>query len=130
MQGKVEICGVNTSKLKVLKSDETRELLIKSHNGDKAAREELNFREPAAGALGHPAVWQPGGEPRRLVPGGCIGLMKAIDHFDVDQGVQFSTYGVPMIIGRCGDFCGTTTPCGSAVPCGTRPTRPSSARSA
>ena len=41
MQGKVEICGVNTSKLKVLKSDETRELLIKSHNGDKAAREEL-----------------------------------------------------------------------------------------
>lgn len=50
---------------------------------------------------------------------GCIGLIKAIDHFDPEQGVRFSTYGVPMIVGRSAVICGITTAFGSAAPCGT-----------
>ena len=75
MHGKVEICGINTAKLKVLKSDESMALLRRMKEGDLAAREEL-----IAGNL-------------RLV------LIKAIDNFNVDLDVKFSTYGVPMIIG-------------------------------
>ena len=104
MQGKVEICGVNTASLKVLKSDETRELLVKSHNGDKEARE-----APIAGNLRLvlsviQRFGNRGESPDDLFQVGCIGLMKAIDHFDVNQGVQFSTYGVPMIIGEVRRF--------------------------
>ena len=104
MQGKVEICGVNTSKLKVLKSDETRELLIKSHNGDKAAREELISGNLRLVLSVIQRFGNRGENPDDLFQVGCIGLMKAIDHFDVDQGVQFSTYGVPMIIGEVRRF--------------------------
>ena len=104
MQGKVEICGVNTSQLKVLKSGETKELLIKSHNGDKAAREKLiqcNLRLVLSVIQ---RFSNRGENPDDLFQVGCIGLMKAIDHFDVSQGVQFSTYGVPMIIGEIRRF--------------------------
>ena len=80
MLGKVEICGVNTAKLPTLKSDEMTELLRRSHLGDECARETL-----IQGNL-------------RLVL--CVGLIKAIDNFDVSQNVRFSTYGVPMIIGE------------------------------
>ena len=104
MQGKVEICGVNTSKLKVLKSDETRELLIKSHNWDKAAREELISGNLRLVLSVIQRFGNRGENPDDLFQVGCIGLMKAIDHFDVDQGVQFSTYGVPMIIGEVRRF--------------------------
>ena len=104
MQGKVEICGVNTSKLKVLKSDETRELLIKSHNGDKAAREELISGNLRLVLSVIQRFGNRGENPDDLFQVGRIGLMKAIDHFDVDQGVQFSTYGVPMIIGEVRRF--------------------------
>ena len=104
MQGKVEICGVNTSKLKVLKSDENRELLIKSHNGDKAAREELISGNLRLVLSVIQRFGNRGENPDDLFQVGCIGLMKAIDHFDVDQGVQFSTYGVPMIIGEVRRF--------------------------
>ena len=104
MQGKVEICGVNTAHLKVLKSNETRELLIKSHNGDKAARDKLiqcNLRLVLSVIQ---RFGNRGENPDDLFQVGCIGLMKAIDHFDVSQGVQFSTYGVPMIIGEIRRF--------------------------
>ena len=104
MQGKGEICGVNTSKLKVLKSDETRELLIKSHNGDKAAREELISGNLRLVLSVIQRFGNRGENPDDLFQVGCIGLIKAIDHFDVEQGVQFSTYGVPMIIGEVRRF--------------------------
>lgn len=104
MQGKVEICGVNTARLKVLKSNEMKELLIKSHNGDKDAREQLikgNLRLVLSVIQ---RFGNRGENPDDLFQVGCIGLIKAIDHFDVNQGVQFSTYGVPMIIGEVRRF--------------------------
>lgn len=104
MQGKVEICGVNTSQLKVLKSGEMRELLIKSHNGDKAARETLISGNLRLVLSVIQRFGNRGENPDDLFQVGCIGLMKAIDHFDVTQGVQFSTYGVPMIIGEVRRF--------------------------
>ena len=104
MQGKVEICGVNTSRLKVLKSEETRELLIKSHNGDKGAREALISGNLRLVLSVIQRFGNRGENPDDLFQVGCIGLMKAIDHFDVNQGVQFSTYGVPMIIGEVRRF--------------------------
>ncbi|MCD7725826.1 MAG: RNA polymerase sporulation sigma factor SigG [Clostridiales bacterium] len=100
ISGKVEICGVNTSKLKVLKNSEINELLEKSRNGDKKAREELisgNLR------LVLSVIQKFGGRgenPDDLFQVGCIGLMKAIDNFDTSLNVRFSTYGVPMIIGE------------------------------
>lgn len=104
MQGKVEICGVNTSRLKVLKSDEMRELLIKSHEGDKDAREKLISGNLRLVLSVIQRFGNRGENPDDLFQVGCIGLMKAIDHFDVNQGVQFSTYGVPMIIGEVRRF--------------------------
>lgn len=104
MRGKVEICGMNTSDLKLLKSAETRELLIKSQAGDKNAREKLincNLRLVLSVIQ---RFGNRGENPDDLFQVGCIGLMKAIDHFDVSQGVQFSTYGVPMIIGEVRRF--------------------------
>lgn len=100
MQGKVEICGVNTSKLAVLKNDETMKLLIKAKSGDKNARDEL-----VAGNLKLVlAVLQKftgrGESSDDLFQIGCIGLIKAIDNFDPIHGVRFSTYAVPMIIGE------------------------------
>ncbi|MBQ7087099.1 MAG: RNA polymerase sporulation sigma factor SigG [Clostridia bacterium] len=100
MQGKVEICGVNTSKLAVLKNDETMKLLIKAKAGDKNARDEL-----VAGNLKLVlAVLQKftgrGESSDDLFQIGCIGLIKAIDNFDPVHGVRFSTYAVPMIIGE------------------------------
>ncbi|MCD7947781.1 MAG: RNA polymerase sporulation sigma factor SigG [Oscillospiraceae bacterium] len=100
MHGKVEICGVNTSKLKVLKSEESLALLRKMREGDKQAREELiagNLRlvlsviQRFAGR---------GENADDLFQVGCIGLIKAIDNFNVDLDVRFSTYGVPMIVGE------------------------------
>ena len=96
MQGKVEICGVNTAKLPMLKADEARALLMKVKEGDAQAREKLisgNLRlvlsviQKFAGR---------GENVDDLFQVGCIGLIKAIDNFDVSQPVRFSTYGVPM----------------------------------
>ena len=99
MQGKVEICGVNTAQLPVLKSAESRELLEKAHAGDARAREALiagNLRL----VLSVVQKFAGRGESMDdLFQVGCIGLIKAIDAFDLSQGVQFSTYGVPAIIG-------------------------------
>ncbi|MEA4921296.1 MAG: RNA polymerase sporulation sigma factor SigG [Clostridiaceae bacterium] len=100
MQLKVEICGVNTSELAVLKNERTMTLLRQSQEGDKRAREELiagNLRL----VLSVVQRFSNRGEPMDdLFQVGCIGLIKAIDHFDLSQGVRFSTYAVPMIIGE------------------------------
>ena len=99
-QNKVEICGVDTSKLEVLKESEKQELLLKAKNGDMTARERLingNLRLVLA-AVQH---FQNRGEnPDDVFQVGCIGLMKAIDNFDVTQNVRLSTYAFPMIIGE------------------------------
>lgn len=97
---KVELCGVNTSKLKALSDEEKSELLTKAKNGDKRARNELiegNLR------LVLSVIQRFGGrgdEADDLFQVGCIGLIKAIDNFDLSVGVKFSTYAVPMIIGE------------------------------
>ena len=100
MQGKVEICGVNTAKLKVLKNHETMELLQRTKNGDSEARQLLiegNLRL----VLSVIQKFSSRGENADdLFQVGCVGLIKAIDNFDITQPVRFSTYGVPMIIGE------------------------------
>ena len=100
MRGKVEICGINTAKLPVLKNDEMTALLRRTKEGDRAAREQLicgNLRlvlSVIQRFLGR------GENVDDLFQVGCIGLMKAIDNFDINQPVRFSTYGVPMIVGE------------------------------
>lgn len=100
MQGKVEICGVNTSKLKVLKNEETMELLRRTKEGDRDARQKLiegNLRL----VLSVIQKFSNRGENADdLFQVGCVGLIKAIDNFDISQPVRFSTYGVPMIVGE------------------------------
>ena len=97
---KVEICGVNTAKLKVLSEEEKTELLLRVKDGDMAAREELingNLRLVLSVIQ---RFTNRGENMDDLFQIGCIGLMKAIDGFDVSLGVKFSTYGVPMILGE------------------------------
>ena len=100
MQGKVEICGVNTARLKVLSQQEMDALLRKSRSGDEQARQELiegNLRL----VLSVIQRFDKRGEsPDDLFQVGCIGLIKAISNFDPDKQVRFSTYGVPMIAGE------------------------------
>lgn len=98
--GKVEICGVNTAKLPTLTAAETDALLRRAKNGDSAARERLvegNLRL----VLSVLQRFSGRGENADdLFQVGCVGLLKAIDNFDISQNVRFSTYGVPMIIGE------------------------------
>ncbi|MBR3560443.1 MAG: RNA polymerase sporulation sigma factor SigG [Oscillospiraceae bacterium] len=98
--GKVELCGVNTSKLPTLSAAEMDALFLRVKSGDEQARERLvegNLRlvlsviQRFAGR---------GENADDLFQVGCVGLIKAIDNFDVNQNVRFSTYGVPMIIGE------------------------------
>ena len=100
MQGKVEICGVNTARLKVLSQAEMESLLPKAQSGDKQAREALiegNLRL----VLSVIQRFDKRGEsPDDLFQVGCIGLIKAIQNFDCTKMVKFSTYGVPMIAGE------------------------------
>ena len=104
MQGKVELCGVNTSKLPLLKNAEMRELIAAAQSGDMAARDKLingNLRL----VLSVIQKFSGRGESMDdLFQVGCIGLIKAIDCFDLSQNVQFSTYGVPMISGELRRF--------------------------
>ena len=100
MQGKVEICGVNTSKLKVLKNDEMVELLRKTMEGDMEAREKLIAGNLRLVLSVIQRFDRRGENVDDLFQVGCIGLMKAIDNFNVDLDVKFSTYGVPMIMGE------------------------------
>lgn len=96
----MEICGVNTSRLKVLKNEETVALLKRTKEGDMAAREELiagNLR------LVLSVIQKFSNRSENvddLFQVGCIGLIKAIDNFNTDLDVRFSTYGVPMIVGE------------------------------
>ncbi|MBO4854538.1 MAG: RNA polymerase sporulation sigma factor SigG [Oscillospiraceae bacterium] len=100
MRGKVEICGIDTSKLQVLKNDEMMELLRRSQQGDKAARERLICGNLRLVLSVIQRFASRGANADDLFQVGCIGLMKAIDNFDISQNVRFSTYGVPMIIGE------------------------------
>ena len=100
MQHKVEICGVNTSKLKVLQNEETRALLLKAKEGDQQAREELISGNLRLVLSVIQRFSNRGENADDLFQVGCIGLMKAIDNFNTDLDVKFSTYGVPMIIGE------------------------------
>lgn len=97
---KVEICGVNTSKLPVLSGSKMKELFIKFQAGDVSAREQLikgNLRLVLSVIQ---RFSNRGEHVDDLFQVGCIGLMKAIDNFDLKQNVKFSTYAVPMIIGE------------------------------
>ena len=100
MQHKVEICGVNTSKLKVLKSSETQELLLKAKAGDMQAREDLIAGNLRLVLSVIQRFANRGENADDLFQVGCIGLIKAIDNFNTDLDVKFSTYGVPMIVGE------------------------------
>ena len=100
MYNKVEICGVNTSKLPMLSDTKKAELLKRAHDGDLYARDELingNLRlvlsviQSLAGR---------GENPDDLFQVGCLGLIKAVDNFDTTLDVKFSTYAVPMILGE------------------------------
>lgn len=95
---KVEICGVNTSTLPSLNDDEKRDLLIRSKNGDSVAREKLidgNLRLVLS-IIGRFTGRRETSDD--LFQVGCIGLIKAVDNFNIDLDVKFSTYAVPMII--------------------------------
>lgn len=97
---KVEICGINTSDLKLLSADEKMTLLKKIKDGDKNARE-IFINGNLRLVLSVIKRFQNRGEnPDDLFQVGCVGLIKAIDNFQLDQNVQFSTYAVPMIIGE------------------------------
>ena len=100
MQGKVEICGVNTARLKTLSQEQMDELLLKASQGDENARQALiegNLRL----VLSVIQRFEKRGEsPDDLFQVGCIGLIKAISNFDPTKNVRFSTYGVPMIAGE------------------------------
>lgn len=100
MQNKVEICGVNTSKLKVLKSEETQALLVRVKEGDMQAREELIAGNLRLVLSVIQRFSNRGENADDLFQVGCIGLIKAIDNFDINLQVKFSTYGVPMIVGE------------------------------
>ncbi len=100
MINKVEICGVNTSKLPTLKENEMKNLLLRMKDGDEVSREKFikgNLRL----VLSVIQRFNNRGENvDDLFQVGCIGLIKAIDNFDLKQNVKFSTYAVPMIIGE------------------------------
>lgn len=95
---KVEICGINTAKLKTLTSEETTDLLRKTKEGDSKARENLIYGNLR---LVLSVIQRFTGRKELmddLFQVGCIGLVKAVDNFNIDLGVKFSTYAVPMII--------------------------------
>ena len=108
--GKVEICGVNTAQLPVLSERQKTELLTRARAGDKVARQKMiqgNLR------LVLSVVQKFSGRGENLddlFQVGCIGLIKAIDHFDPSLKVRFSTYGVPMIVGETRRFLRDNAP--------------------
>lgn len=100
MINKVEICGVDTSKLPLLSTEEKNDLLIKIKNGDKEARTKFingNLRLVLSVIR---RFFRKGENADDLFQVGCVGLIKALDNFNLEQNVQFSTYAVPMIIGE------------------------------
>lgn len=100
LQNKVELCGVNTAKLKVLKNDEIKALLLRTKQGDKQAREQLIAGNLRLVLSVIQKFANRGENADDLFQVGCIGLIKAIDNFNTELDVRFSTYGVPMIVGE------------------------------
>ena len=100
MINKVEIASVNTAKLPVLTNKEKNELLVKIKNGDNEAREEFINGNLKLVLSVIKKFYGRGENLDDLFQVGCIGLIKAMDNFDLNQNVQFSTYAVPMIIGE------------------------------
>jgi RNA polymerase sporulation-specific sigma factor len=110
MYNKVELCGVNTAKLPILSEDEKRDLLKRSRCGDGAARARMiegNLRLVLSVVQ---RFARRGENMDDLFQVGCIGLIKAVDHFDPTQEVRFSTYGVPMIVGEIRRFLRDNNP--------------------
>ena len=108
---KVEICGVNTSRLPTLTDAEKRDLMKKARAGDAGARQRLidgNLRLVLS-IVGRYAGTR-GEHPDDLFQVGCVGLIKAVDHFDLTQDVKFSTYAVPMIVGEVRRYLRDNTP--------------------
>lgn len=97
---KVEICGVNTSKLQTLSDEEKRELLVKSKAGDEEARQKLIYGNLRLVLSIIQRFTNRNENLDDLFQVGCIGLVKAVDNFNIDLDVKFSTYAVPMIIGE------------------------------
>ena len=100
MQGKVEICGVNTSKLQTLSNAEMMQLIERSQRGDMEARSRLVEGNLKLVLSVVQRFLSRGENPDDLFQVGCIGLLKAIANFDTTKNVRFSTYGVPMIAGE------------------------------
>ena len=100
LNNKVEICGVDTSKLPVLKADEKKELFERVLAGDQKAREQYIYGNLRLVLSIIQRFNNRGEYVDDIFQVGCIGLIKAIDNFDTSHGVQFSTYAVPMIIGE------------------------------
>lgn len=100
MINKVEICGVNTSKLPVLSNSEKLELFEKIKKGDKQARQKFIYGNLRLVLSVIQKFSNRGENADDLFQVGCIGLMKSVDNFDLSQNVKFSTYAVPMIIGE------------------------------
>lgn len=100
MMNKVELCGVNTSKLPLLREDEKEELFRRIQKGDKKAREEYikgNLRLVLSVIKRFDSSSESADDLFQI---GCVGLMKAVDNFDPERLVRFSTYAVPMIVGE------------------------------
>lgn len=100
MINKVEICGVNTSKLPILSREEKEELFIKIKAGDEEARQKFIYGNLRLVLSVIQRFYGRGESADDLFQVGCVGLIKAIDNFDLNQNVQFSTYAVPMIVGE------------------------------
>ncbi len=107
---KVEISGINTSKLKTLTQSEKINLMQRSKSGDKAAREELINGNLKLVLSVIQRFTNRGENPDDLFQVGCVGLIKAIDNFDEGHGVMLSTYAVPMIIGEIRRFLRDNNP--------------------
>ena len=100
MLQKVVICGVDTSGLPTLSSKEQQELMLALKNGDERAREKFitgNLRLVLSLVR---RFWAKNANADDVFQAGCVGLIKAIDNFDISVGVKFSTYAVPMILGE------------------------------
>lgn len=100
MMQKVEICGVQTSGLPLLSAEENEQLMIRLKKGDKAAREKFIVGNMRLVLSLVKRFWSKNANADDVFQAGCIGLIKAIDNFNLSVGVKFSTYAVPMIIGE------------------------------
>lgn len=100
MRNRVEITGVNTSELKTLTNERMMELIVESQNGNEEARDELVYGNLKLILSVIKKFSHRGENLDDLFQVGCLGLLKAIDNFDMSHGVRFSTYAVPMIIGE------------------------------